>query len=283
MDFGLDDKTTELHEQLLDLHGRADRARPSRSSTSSSAALDDRWAWSEAPVLKELQAEARELGLWNLFLPGEHADSPGLTNLQYAPLAEITGRSRPPRARRAQLRGARHRQHGGALAVRHARAEGALAQAAAGGRDPLVVRDDRAGRRLLRRDQHRDPDRARRRRVRPQRPQVVDHRRDEPARRDLHRDGQDRPVGVAAPPAEPGPGAARHPRPRGRPRHGGLRLRRPRARRPRRAALHRRPRPGHQPDRRGGRRLRDRPGPPGSWPHPPLHARDRRRRGARSS
>ena len=38
----------------------------------------------------------------------------GLTNLQYAPLAEITGRSRPPRPARAQLRGARHRQHGGA-------------------------------------------------------------------------------------------------------------------------------------------------------------------------
>jgi len=55
--------------------------------------LDDRWAWSQAPVLKELQAEARERGLWNLFLPREHADSPGLTNLQYAPLAEITGHS----------------------------------------------------------------------------------------------------------------------------------------------------------------------------------------------
>ena len=47
-----------------------------------------------APVLEELQAEARERGLWNLFLPGEHGDGAGLTNLQYAPLAEITGRSR---------------------------------------------------------------------------------------------------------------------------------------------------------------------------------------------
>ena len=35
--------------------------------------------------------------------------------------------------------------------------------------------------------------RARRRRVRHQRPQVVDHRRDEPRLQDLHRDGQDRP------------------------------------------------------------------------------------------
>ena len=44
------------------------------------------------PVLEELKAEARSRGLWNLFHP--HPDwGPGLTNLDYAPLAEITGRS----------------------------------------------------------------------------------------------------------------------------------------------------------------------------------------------
>ena len=43
------------------------------------------------PILRDLQGKAREQGLWNLFLPGEHGA--GLTNLQYAPLAEITGRS----------------------------------------------------------------------------------------------------------------------------------------------------------------------------------------------
>jgi acyl-CoA dehydrogenase len=47
--------------------------------------------WSTPPVLEELKAEARRRGLWNLFLPGEHGA--GLTNLQYAPLAEISGRS----------------------------------------------------------------------------------------------------------------------------------------------------------------------------------------------
>ncbi len=52
---------------------------------------DDRWAWSQTPVLQELRAEARSAGLWNLFLPGERGA--GLTNLQYAPLAEITGRA----------------------------------------------------------------------------------------------------------------------------------------------------------------------------------------------
>ena len=39
------------------------------------------------PVVEELKAEARERGLWNLFLP----DVSGLTNLEYATLAELTG------------------------------------------------------------------------------------------------------------------------------------------------------------------------------------------------
>ena len=44
--------------------------------------------WSLRPIVRELQAEARSRGLWNLFLPAE-----GLTNLQYAAVAELTGRS----------------------------------------------------------------------------------------------------------------------------------------------------------------------------------------------
>ncbi|UZG59945.1 acyl-CoA dehydrogenase family protein [Rhodococcus opacus] len=46
----------------------------------------------QPPILEELKAEARSRGLWNLFHP--HSESgPGLTNLEYAPLAEIMGRS----------------------------------------------------------------------------------------------------------------------------------------------------------------------------------------------
>ncbi|HUB74081.1 MAG TPA: acyl-CoA dehydrogenase family protein [Solirubrobacteraceae bacterium] len=45
-----------------------------------------------APVMEELKARARELGLWNLFLPDEE-DGAGLSNADYAPLAEILGRS----------------------------------------------------------------------------------------------------------------------------------------------------------------------------------------------
>jgi acyl-CoA dehydrogenase len=92
VDFEFDDKTRALCDRLLTF--MADRIVPSEPVFHEQLEqLGDRWAWSIVPVLKELQAEARELGLWNLFLPTEHADSPGLTNLQYAPLAEITGRS----------------------------------------------------------------------------------------------------------------------------------------------------------------------------------------------
>jgi len=55
------------------------------------ARLDNPWARSTVPVLNELRAEARGRGLWNIFLLGEHGG--GLSNLQYAPLAELTGRS----------------------------------------------------------------------------------------------------------------------------------------------------------------------------------------------
>src|SRR5512135_3758720 len=45
-------------------------------------------------VVEPLKARARAAGLWNLFLPGLKPDEPGtrLTNLEYAPLAEIMGR-----------------------------------------------------------------------------------------------------------------------------------------------------------------------------------------------
>ena len=43
--------------------------------------------WDLPPVVEELKAEARSRGLWNLFLPSVS----GLSNLEYAPVAEVSG------------------------------------------------------------------------------------------------------------------------------------------------------------------------------------------------
>ena len=94
MDFAFDARTQELRESLLDFMDT--HVHPNEQVFADQlAGLDDRWAWSTAPVLQELRAEARSRGLWNLFLPvGHYGDlGAGLTNLQYAPLAEITGRA----------------------------------------------------------------------------------------------------------------------------------------------------------------------------------------------
>lgn len=49
--------------------------------------------WKRWPGLDALKVKAQEAGLWNLFLPNNYgALSPGLSNLEYAPLAEIMGR-----------------------------------------------------------------------------------------------------------------------------------------------------------------------------------------------
>jgi acyl-CoA dehydrogenase len=89
MDFALDPRTRERQADLQDFM-RAHVLPAEPEFRRQLAALDDRWAWSATPVLASLRAEARARGLWNLFLPGP--DGGGLTNLQYAPLAEITGR-----------------------------------------------------------------------------------------------------------------------------------------------------------------------------------------------
>jgi acyl-CoA dehydrogenase len=44
----------------------------------------------QPPAMDGMKAQAREAGLWNMFLPGDHGA--GLTNLEYAPLAEMMGR-----------------------------------------------------------------------------------------------------------------------------------------------------------------------------------------------
>jgi acyl-CoA dehydrogenase len=76
MDFAYDEKTSDYRKRLLALMD--EHVYPAEPSF-------------DTADLPRLQAEARARGLWNLFLPGSRGA--GLTNLQYAPLAEITGRS----------------------------------------------------------------------------------------------------------------------------------------------------------------------------------------------
>jgi acyl-CoA dehydrogenase len=88
MDFAFDAETDELRSRLqafMDEH-----VYPAEPVFEQQLAERED-PWSGVPVVEELKAEARSRGLWNLFLPGEHGA--GLTNLQYAPLAEISGRS----------------------------------------------------------------------------------------------------------------------------------------------------------------------------------------------
>ncbi|SNT10198.1 acyl-CoA dehydrogenase family protein [Actinacidiphila glaucinigra] len=90
MDFAYDARTEELRGRLLafmDEHVYPAEAVFHRQREEAEGEA----VWSAPPVVEELKAAARERGLWNLFLPGERGA--GLTNLQYAPLAEITGHS----------------------------------------------------------------------------------------------------------------------------------------------------------------------------------------------
>jgi acyl-CoA dehydrogenase len=92
MDFGYDTRTEELREQLLsfmDTHVYpAEKVFAEQVADAAAAGRE----WERPPVIGELKAEARRRGLWNLFL-ADHPDGAGLSNLQYAPLAEITGHS----------------------------------------------------------------------------------------------------------------------------------------------------------------------------------------------
>ncbi|RNH99026.1 acyl-CoA dehydrogenase [Micromonospora aurantiaca] len=89
MEFAYDDRTVELRQRLeAFLTECVYPAEPVHHEQV--AAAGDPWA--RPPVMEELKAEARARGLWNLFLPDARYGA-GLTNLQYAPLAELTGRS----------------------------------------------------------------------------------------------------------------------------------------------------------------------------------------------
>src|SRR3954467_4792727 len=92
MDFGFAERTRRLQGDVsafLDEHVYP--AEPVLAAQVRERDGDPVARWATPPVVQDLKAEARRRGLWNLFLPGGRGA--GLTNLQYAPLAELSGRS----------------------------------------------------------------------------------------------------------------------------------------------------------------------------------------------
>ena len=87
MDFSFSDKVKDLQRRLqvfMDEHIYPNEQRYYDEI--------ERNRWSPPAVIEELKPKARAAGLWNLFLPDQEHGA-GLTNLEYAPLAEIMGRS----------------------------------------------------------------------------------------------------------------------------------------------------------------------------------------------
>jgi len=87
MDFEYSDKVKELLTRVsafMDQH-----ILPNEQEMHRQIALDP---WSTPPLMEALKAKAKSQGLWNLFLPLSYGQySAGLTNLEYAPLAEVMG------------------------------------------------------------------------------------------------------------------------------------------------------------------------------------------------
>ncbi|QQK76593.1 acyl-CoA dehydrogenase family protein [Salicibibacter cibarius] len=89
MDFGLSEKVKDLQKRVrefkekeIDPNEKVFEEQLSQQST----------RWQSPPIMEEMKAKAKEASLWNLFLP-ESEYGAGLTNVEYAPLCEIMGRS----------------------------------------------------------------------------------------------------------------------------------------------------------------------------------------------
>lgn len=88
MDFQYSDKTQDLINQVRVFIDN--EVAPAEPLYEEQLAKD---IWATPQIIEDLKVKAKAKGLWNLFLPKEHGDfSAGLTNLEYAPLAELMGR-----------------------------------------------------------------------------------------------------------------------------------------------------------------------------------------------
>lgn len=88
MDFTFSEKVTTLRQQLSDFMDRYIYPNQQTYRDQLAASPDPHH---HAEIIDELKVKAREQGLWNLFLPDKEYGA-GLTNLEYAPLAELMGR-----------------------------------------------------------------------------------------------------------------------------------------------------------------------------------------------
>ena len=89
MEFEYSKRTKEYLEQIRDFMGK--HIYPAEK-TFYEQLRSGPTRWQVPPIIEELKVRARERGLWNLFLP-ESQRGAGLTNLEYAPLCEVMGRS----------------------------------------------------------------------------------------------------------------------------------------------------------------------------------------------
>ena len=212
MDFTLSDRETYFRDRVKTFIDQ--NIRPRQDEYNHQAHEGERWK--VIPVIEEVKEKAKAAGLVELLHAAAFGADPCRRQLrirrhaaqQYRICVMCRGDGQDRLGERMlQLLGARYGQHGGVPPLRHARAEGPLAEAADGGRNPLRLPDDRARRGFLRRDQYPDLDAARWRRLRHQRTQMVVERGRRSALQGRGRDGQDQPGRLAPHAAKPDPGA----------------------------------------------------------------------------
>ncbi len=89
MNFEYSEKSKELQQRLISFIEAHVVPIEQEYITFQSATKNN---WTRFPKIEVLKQKAKDAGLWNLFLPKDYGDlSPGLTNLEYAPLAERMG------------------------------------------------------------------------------------------------------------------------------------------------------------------------------------------------
>ena len=93
MDFSYTPKVEELRKQVQDFYARD--ILPLEDQVEQEILENRRQgrAWTPISLFEDLKAKARAQGLWNLFLPKSERAPQGLSNLEYAPLCEIMGRT----------------------------------------------------------------------------------------------------------------------------------------------------------------------------------------------